>query len=157
MLPRLALATILVAASATLARADANAEGRAVSEAFEKACNSGDVAAVMELYEDDATAIWPGEGEIAKGKPGIHKLVADLCKASAKATNKLVSQQSIAVGKDHILNVGRWTATGPGPDGKPSTVEIRTTELLHKSGGKWRYVVDHASIGLPPPPPTAKK
>ena len=39
-----------------------------------------------------------------------------------------------------------------GPDGKPITARVRTTELLHRSKGKWRYVIDHASIGLPPPP-----
>jgi hypothetical protein len=39
-----------------------------------------------------------------------------------------------------------------GPDGKPMTARVRTTELLHRSNGKWRYVIDHTSIGLPPPP-----
>ena len=29
-----------------------------------------------------------------------------------------------------------------GPDGKPMTARVRTTELLHRSNGKWRYVID---------------
>jgi hypothetical protein len=38
-------------------------------------------------------------------------------------------------------------------DGNPA--RLRTTELIHKSGGKWRYLADHASLGLPPTPPAA--
>jgi hypothetical protein len=49
----------------------------------------------------------------------------------------------------------------PGPDGKPATFRVRTTEILKRQGDKLVYVVDHASIGLPPPPaatpPPARK
>jgi hypothetical protein len=30
------------------------------------------------------------------------------------------------------------------------TVRGRATELIHRSGGKWRYLVDHASLGISP-------
>jgi uncharacterized protein (TIGR02246 family) len=125
--------------------------GKAVSDSFGKACSSGDVPAVMKLYEDDATVIWPGQGEVAKGKADIEKLVKDQCKPSSPKLS-LISQESKKIGDDYIVNLGRWETTVPGPDGKPSAVQVRTTELLHHSGGQWRYAIDHASIGLPPPP-----
>ena len=41
-------------------------------------------------------------------------------------------------------------------NGKRMTSHVRTTEVIVKSGAGWRYVVDHASIGLPPPKAAAK-
>lgn len=153
MLMRAAAIGVLIAALVTPALADSAAPGKEVSESFQKACSASDIPAVMKLYEDDATVIWPGAGQIAKGKAEIQKLATGLCKPSGDL--KLVSQESKSIGGDYILNVGRWEGTEPGPDGKPSKFEVRTTELLHRSGGKWRYAVDHASIGLPPPPPSS--
>ena len=43
-----------------------------------------------------------------------------------------------------------WNDTMTGTDGKPTITRVRTTEVLHRTNGKWRYVIDHASIGLPP-------
>jgi ketosteroid isomerase-like protein len=64
------------------------------------------------------------------------------------------SSDAIALDASHILNVGRWEATVPDPDGRPTTAVVRTTELLVKENGVWRYLVDHASIGAPPPSAT---
>lgn len=141
---------LILALTSTVLADSKTSEGKAVSEAFEKTCSSGDIPGVMALYEDDATAIWPLQGEVAKGKPSIEKLVTATCKPTNQF--KLISQESRPIGDDYILNIGRWENVVPGPDGKPVKVELRTTELLHIDGGKWRYVVDHASIGLPPQP-----
>ncbi len=125
---------------------------KAQSDAFGKAFNACNVPAALALYEDDATMIWPGEGEVATGKPGIEKIIKAECAGAAKGSLKQISSKSQALGKDYIINVGMWDSTITGPDGKPATARVRTTELLHKSGGKWRYAIDNASIGLPPPP-----
>jgi uncharacterized protein (TIGR02246 family) len=138
---------------AGVALADPASVVKAHSEAFGKAFNSCDVPAALNLYESDAVLIWPGEGQVAKGKAEIAKVIKAQCSGSANTSLKEVSSDSRAIGKDYIINVGMWDDTMPGPDGKPMIVRVRTTELLHKSGGKWRYAIDHASIGLPPPPP----
>jgi hypothetical protein len=52
---------------------------------------------------------------------------------------------------DHIINVGMWDDTMTA-GGKQMTARVRTTELLHRSNSKWRYMIDNASIGLPPSP-----
>ena len=153
MIKWICLVTILVCAGPALA--DPAAVVKAHSDAFGKAFNSCDIPAVLELYENNAVLIWPGEGEVANGKASIAKVIKSVCAEAAKSSLKQVSSDSHAIGKGYIINVGMWDDTMPGPDGKPITARVRTTELLHKSNGKWRYMVDHASIGLPPPP--AKK
>jgi uncharacterized protein (TIGR02246 family) len=135
------------------ASADAAADGRAVSDAFAKAVAAGDVQAIVALYRDDASVIWPGQGEEAKGKPAIEALAKKLV-AEKSGTIVLKSQDSIPLGDGYIVNVGRWENTLKTPAGKMQTVVIRTSEVLQKTDGKWLYLVDHASIGLPPPAPS---
>jgi len=153
MFASIALLLFLFASSAA---ADPNDIGMAHSEAFGKACAAGDIPGVLVLYEDDATVIWPNEGEVAHGKAEIEKLVRALCKTGQPGP-KLKSQNSMQVAPDYIVNVGMWDATATGPDGKPITSEARTTEVIHLVDGKWLYTVDHASIGLPPPPAAAAR
>jgi ketosteroid isomerase-like protein len=137
---------------ASIANADdANAIGTAHSKAFAKACGAGDIPGVLALYEDDATVIWPAQGDIAHGKAEIEKLATALCKAGQPGP-KLQSQTSKRVGPGYIVNVGMWDLPAAGPDGKPVTSVVRTTEVIHLVKGKWLYTVDHASIGLPPMP-----
>jgi ketosteroid isomerase-like protein len=145
------LAMLPLWASAAVAT-DPKAVVKAVSDAFGKAFNSCDVPAALKLYEDNATMIWPGEGEVATDKGGIAKIIKAEC-AAAKSLLKPISSESKAIGRDYIINVGMWDTTVDGPAGKPVTARVRTTELLHRSNGKWRYAIDNASIGLPPPPP----
>src|SRR3989442_10361711 len=96
---------------ATAARAHATADGRAVSEAFQKAVAAGDLPAVVALYRDDARVVWPGQGEEAKGKVAIETLARRLLEATKNAQLVLESQESISVGDDYIVNLGHWEQT----------------------------------------------
>jgi uncharacterized protein (TIGR02246 family) len=150
-----AIAFVALALSAMLssaAYADAVADAKAVNDAFSKAFEACDVPAVLALYEDNAVVIWPGQGEFAIGKPAFEKIVQGYCSAPAKPSIKVISSDARPVGRDYIIHFGQLDATVAGPDGKPATLRLRTTELFHKSHGKWRFAVDHASAGLPPPP-----
>jgi ketosteroid isomerase-like protein len=145
---------LLVAAFATAAFGDATTTARTHSEAFGKACSAGDIKAVMALYTDDAFVIWPGAGEEARGKAAIEKLATGLC--DPKLATKAVPTSVVGVLLDptHIAVMGHWDFTQNGPDGKPTTSQIRTSEIIRKSAAHgWRYLVDHASIGMPPPAP----
>ena len=142
----LALSSMLPVA----AYADPVTEAKSVTDTFSKAFAACDVPSIVALYEDNAVVIWPGQGEFATGKDAIEKVVKENCSGPAKPSLKEVSSDARAVGKDYIIHIGQLDDTMTGPDGKSMTLRIRTSELLHKSGGKWRYVVDHASAGLPP-------
>ena len=39
-----------------------------------------------------------------------------------------------------------------GPDGEPLQMEGRYTDAKAERDGKWVYLVDHASVPIPPPP-----
>jgi uncharacterized protein (TIGR02246 family) len=151
MLTSLALMA-MTCAGASRALADAAADGRAVSDAFAKAVAAGDVQAVLALYRDDASVIWPGQGEEAKGRAAIEPLARSLIAGAKHGPIVLKSQESTPLGDGYIVNVGRWEQTVTGPGGKKTVVTIRTSEVLAKTDGKWLYLVDHASVGAPPPP-----
>lgn len=132
--------------------ADPAADAKAHSEAFARAMATRDVAAAVALYTDDARVIWPGQGEEARGKVEITKLVTASLKASPDSSPVLVSQDVLPLGDGLIAVLGQWKQDVKGPDGKLETIHIRSSEIVKKIGGKTLYVVDHASIGVPPPP-----
>ena len=142
---------LVVALWAGSAHADATAEARAHSEKFAKACEAGDVDAVMALYADDAHVVWPGADQEAQGKPAIEKLAKGLCDPKSEAKFTLKSIDGISLDSDHIATVGNWEGSFKGPNGKRQVSQVRTTEVLQKAGSGWKYIVDHASIGQPPP------
>jgi uncharacterized protein (TIGR02246 family) len=133
--------------------ADDAADARAQGTAFVRAWDAGDVKATLALYADDARVIWPGQGDEVKGKAAIEALLLRTFKMFPKSGLVLKAQDTIPLGNGYIANLGYWDQTVPGPDGTPAVFRVRTTEILKREGGKLLYVVDHASIGLPPPPP----
>jgi ketosteroid isomerase-like protein len=145
------LVPFVVTVLAGHAYADATAEARKHSEKFAKACEAGEIDNVLGLYADDAHVVWPGAGEEAQGKVAVEKLAKDFCDPKTELKLTLKSIDGISIDSDHIATVGHWEASSKGPDGKKGTAEVRTTEVLVKAGSGWKYIVDHASIGLPPP------
>jgi uncharacterized protein (TIGR02246 family) len=132
-------------------------DAMAHSKAFERAVNARDAQAVVALYAADAYVVWPGQGEEAHGKAAIAQLVSTFVKQLPKdAKVALKSQAAIPLPGGYVATVGQWSESFTDADGKAQTVEIRTTELIKKDKGKTLYVIDHASIGLPPAPPPAQ-
>jgi len=133
------------------ALADPTADARGVEDAFARACGAGDLKGVMALYADDAIAVWPGQGAEAKGKADIEKMAAALCKEGSGTQFALKSLEALPLGDAHIVTVAHWESTLAGPGRRRLTTVVRSTEVLVKQDGAWRYLVDHASIGQPRP------
>jgi uncharacterized protein (TIGR02246 family) len=142
------VAAALIAVTAGSVRADPAADAHALGEAFARAVASGDVDAVLDLYADDARAIYPGRGQEARGKAALRAMLERELPSMRKLPITQKASDAIALDDTHLMNVGRWEIAGA--DGRPATT-IRTSELLVKDGARWRYLVDHASIGTPPP------
>jgi uncharacterized protein (TIGR02246 family) len=135
---------------ARTAHADPTGDARTHADAFAKACQASDVPAVMALYADDAIVVWPGQGQEAKGKAEIERLVRGLCTRS-ELELVLESLEAMPLDDTHLATVGRWQDSFTGPRGARVTRRVRTTEVLVKRDGQWRYLIDHASIGVGPP------
>ncbi|MFI5315917.1 MAG: YybH family protein [Myxococcota bacterium] len=152
---RALLATLFcVAATAAWAGDDPTAIARSVGEKFGAACGAGNVDAVLALYRKDARVVYPGEGESATDPAALRRMVADTCKPGG-AKLELVGYKAVWIDKAHtaIASLGDWRLNATGPDGKPVATPVRATEVLVKTKGGWMYAVDHASIGVAPPPP----
>jgi uncharacterized protein (TIGR02246 family) len=149
---RISSVSLLLALVAVPVLADATADARKHSEAFARAYMARDRQAILALYADNARCVWPGQGEEARGKAAIGKLVDGFLQAFPTGTLAVKSVDAMSLGNGYIATVGHWEQTFTGPDGKVQSVELRSTEVLRKRNGKTLYVIDHASIGLPPPP-----
>ena len=134
------------------ALADTAADARAHSDAFARAFNAHDAKAILALYADDARIVWPGQGDEAIGKSEIAKRVDALLKAFPTSRLTLKTQDAVDLGNGYIATIGHWEQSFTTPDGQAATAAVRTTEILRKRGGKTLYVIDHASIGVPPAP-----
>ena len=151
-----AVLLLLLALTAPPASADPAGDAMAHSKAFEQAVNARDAQAILALYAAAARVIWPGQGEEASDRAGLEKLVASFLKGLPQdARLTLVSQTAIPVDASHIVNVGHWSQSFTDAEGKRQSADIRTTELIQIDGHRTLYLVDHASIGLPPPPKPA--
>jgi uncharacterized protein (TIGR02246 family) len=140
-----------------MADADPTQEARAHAGAFARACQAHDVPGVMALYADDAIVVWPGQGQEAKGRAEIERLVRGLCVGRGDLKLVLEAMDAVPLDDTHLATIGRWQDSFTGPRGQQVTRRVRTTEVLVKRDGQWRYLVDHASIGVGPPRPLAAR
>jgi uncharacterized protein (TIGR02246 family) len=136
----------LFAASTFAAQNGLNAAGTA----FQKAVNAGDVDGIVALYRDDAVS-YPPDSMVAKGKNAIRKTWTDLF---AQYTAKLeLINGSYEDHGDVSTAWGQFSMTlTPKAGGEPMKIEGRYSDTSIKEKGKWVYIVDHASVPLPPPP-----
>jgi uncharacterized protein (TIGR02246 family) len=115
--------------------ADLRAEIAKMSQAWEKAYNAGDAAAVTALYTKDAKVMAPG-AEPASGTKAIQAfLAADIAQG---AKNTLTQADVVGFG-DYALETGGWVATTA--DGKHLDHGPYMT-LYKKVDGGWKILRD---------------
>lgn len=120
-------------------------------EAWVKAFNANDVDAIVALYAEDAT-VFPPDAMIAKGKAAIREVWAGLL---AKFRGSVQLSDTFHETRESLSFAwGRFSMTlTPKEGGEPLQIEGRFSDVSKKINGKWQYIVDHASVPLPPPPP----
>lgn len=124
---------------------------QALQAAFVAAVKAGDVEALASLYTADAQT-FPVTSMVASGRDGVREDWGPFLAENAVTDFAVTQQGSQAVG-DVAVAWGLWTMTFvPKKGGDPVTMEGRFTDLSKKVGGKWYFLVDHASVPLPPPP-----
>jgi uncharacterized protein (TIGR02246 family) len=122
-----------------------------VDQAWAKAMKANDLEAVVALYAPDAVAYFP-DGEF-KGKEAIRKSWTDFF--ATFTIKDATSEGTYETTGDMSVGWGSWSLTVlPKAGGEPIPMKGRASVVVKKIGGKWLYVVDHASVPLPPPPPS---
>jgi uncharacterized protein (TIGR02246 family) len=149
-LTRYALAVVLFF---SLPSIGAEKTHKQLDEAFGKAALAGNAKAIAQLYTKDAVAYYP-EGEF-KGKEAIEKNWAQFFDMFQVKEFKM--EGDYRVFGDTSSGWGTWKMVMTSKkDGKEQEVKGRFTEVAKRVGGNWRFLVDHASVALPPPAPESK-
>ena len=128
------------------------AAASALDEQFLAAFNSGDVDAMAALYASglDTVSFMP-DVMVMRGFHSIRTCFGEFVAMGAGATLEVTESHHMVVG-DAVASWGLWTMTMNGPDGSPMTMSERFTDLKAERDGRWVYLIDHASVPLPPPP-----
>ena len=142
-----------VASTPTTDNAAEAAAIAAVNDAWGKAYNAGDAAAVAALYTEDAAVNPPGSPQV-RGRSSLQSFFAkDTADTKAAGiTMNLSPQRDSGVSGDLAWESGSFTAT----DKSGATVDSgKYVTVLKKTDGKWLIVRDTwNSDNAPPPPPT---
>lgn len=117
---------------------------RAVDAAWVKAMKANDVNAVMKCYAPDAAAWLPG-APAARGEKAIRATYEGLLSANTVA-GASITEAGFRTARNVVVSWGTFSLTlAPKAGGAPVTMAGRYTEVAERRGGKWVYVVDHAS------------
>jgi uncharacterized protein (TIGR02246 family) len=120
-----------------------------VDDAFTKAFISNDLDAIVALYAPNAV-MYPPDASQARGKDEIRAGYAALLQANTIKEFQALDSTYESYG-DISIGWGRWTITMvPKSGGDPIHMEGRFTDVAKRIDGKWFYIVDHASVPLPP-------
>ena len=145
----------IVVALAVCAPAIAADHGiKTVDDAWLKATNANDLEGIVACYADNAV-MYPPDGMEAKGKEAIRENYRALLEAFTIREARFLSATHETRG-DISTGWGRFRLVlVPKAGGEPMTMEGRFTAVAQRKGNRWSYIVDHASVPLPPPSPSA--
>lgn len=121
--------------------ADLHAQIAKLDQAWQKAYNAGDAAALAALYTPDAELMVPG-AEPASGTKAIQALYAADAAQGAKIT--LTQAEVVDLG-DYAFETGGWVANGA--DGKHLDHGTFVT-LYKKVGGAWKIYRDTSNSSM---------
>ena len=117
----------------------------ALSAAFGAAINSGDVAAALELWLEDAAIVQAG-GQMVRGREAIGAALQALVRHDVSLeidVERVFSAGGVAIA------TGTLTMSTVGEDGEPFTQRSRSVVVYARgSDGRWRLAID-APWGLP--------
>jgi uncharacterized protein (TIGR02246 family) len=143
---------LLVLCTALLA-APAFAQGvKTLDEAWVKAAKAGDAEALVKLYVPDAVLYMPDEMR-AKGTAEIRESFKKFFEANTVRDMTLTYDYTTSSGNLAVSSGNFSMTVEPKAGGAAQTMEGRFSSVATRKGGKWMYVVDHASVPIPPPAP----
>ncbi|RIK40106.1 MAG: hypothetical protein DCC55_16015 [Chloroflexi bacterium] len=108
--------------------------------AFAAALNAGDVAAILDLFEQGGQTVpQPGQAPVI-GMPGV-RMVMESCVA-LRPQIAYERSQVIQAGELALLR-GRWRLSLAGPDGKAMELSGKSVQVARRQlDSGWRFVID---------------
>jgi uncharacterized protein (TIGR02246 family) len=142
---------LLLVVLVVTARSHAAASGaQIVDAAWIAAVKANDLDAVMKCYAPDAV-MWLPNAPSARGAKAIRAAYEGLLSANTVKDATLSDVTYRTVGNTSVA-WGRFSLTlAPKAGGDPVVMTGRFTEAAERRGGKWVYIVDHASAEPAPP------
>jgi ketosteroid isomerase-like protein len=117
---------------------------QSVDEAWRKAVLANNLDDIMTCYSRDAV-MWLPDTPEAKGPEAIRKAYAGLLDANTVKEAVLTNTRYETVG-DLSVGWGNYSLTLlPKSGGNPIVMSGRFSVIARQEGGKWAYIVDHAS------------
>ena len=137
-----ALAFLIVTFSLPCRAAETGAQ--AVDSSWIKAMKANDLEAVLKTYAPDAV-VWLPQVKEARGEKEIRSAYEGLLSANTVKDVVLSETGYRTIGKVSV-GWGRFSLTlAPKSGGTPVVMTGRYTDIAERRGGRWVYVVDHAS------------
>jgi len=151
---RTLILTVLLATAFVATGHAQDAGAKAVDVAWLKAMKANDLDAIMRCYAPDAVAWLPG-APMARGEKAIRATYEGLLSANT-VQDVAISEAEYKTAGDFSAGWGKFALTlVPKASGSPVTMTGRFTEIAEQRGGRWVYIVDHASAD-PTPAEAAK-
>ena len=111
----------------------------AVIERFSQLLAEGDLDAMVELYEPDATFA-PQPGAEVTGRDAIRDALAAFLAVKPRMTGTI---EKVLCAGETALVANRWTLSGTAPDGSPVEMASTSADVLRRrSDGSWGIVID---------------
>ena len=126
--------------STTRQQVTSTATPEQVLESIVHGINTGDLDALMRLYEPGA-AFATQPGELAHGAAGIRAALTGFVALDGELR---LDVTRVLQADDLALVVGTWTFDGTGPDGRPVHLAADNADVLRRGAdGGWRFVIDN--------------
>ena len=110
-----------------------------MDQLFGEALNSGNLEALLALYEPDAS-FNPEPGQEVHGTDAIRQALEGFLALNPTIT---LETKTLAQTNDVALCTANWHLTGSGPDG-PMELSGQSVEVARKqSDGSWLFIIDN--------------
>jgi ketosteroid isomerase-like protein len=131
------------------------AAANALDRAFVEAFNEGDAEALSGLYWNSPDVVsFPPDTLQVRGIEAIKTGTLRTMGAMKGAKVELTEIHQMPAG-DVVIGWGLFRMSMPAPDGTTVEIEGRFTDVKALRNGRWVYLVDHASVPMPPPAATS--
>ena len=138
-----ALACLIVTFSLPCRAAETGAQF--LDSSWIKAMKANDLEAVLKTYAPDAV-VWLPQVKEARGEKEIRSAFEGLLSANTVKEVVLSETGYRTMGKVSV-GWGRFSLTlAPKSGGSPVVMIGRFTDIAEQRGGRWVYIVDHASV-----------